>query len=905
MTASYVLGRWGKSTLFIGLACLVLSGCKIGEESNPPQSVAELKPHDGSGNGGNGDEDNDDTNDLQDYPPTLLFEHAGFEFCCGGYDTYGLHDFEATDDFRSLDGGEWAENIGGSVGERVFASFGNGYPNPDAESTEWIGWEATGTLTTPVFEIPASYINFLIGGGTNPYGHERATAVALYVNGELVRDATGNGREDSLSPVTWNVADYIGEDAYIVIVDKHNDDGSDDALPFILVDHIEASSDPETAPSGAGGEAELIFTDEPATEGDPLFSLQSSDAHIAGFEFCCGGFNTYGDHGFGVTGDMIHLDGGEWAADFDGAVGDRIFMSYGRHHDGDFIAPDSDFTGRLQSPEFSISANFINFLLAGGSNRFDGHNATAVVLRVNGEVVRQASGNDSDDLEWITWDVSSFIGQRGVVEIIDEHSGEEDGLLPYVLADEFRISDKAAAEPASDSRVTDNPASMSASRLKMGDPNPYYENGKFYLFYLHDSGRHPWYLAETSDLLTYSDPVEVLPVGSDPDDQDNWTGSGSVVEHDGTYYMFYTGHNQNITPVEAVMVATSADGDLESWTKQPDLTFTGSDGYSDYDFRDPWVFWNEFEQTYWLLITTRYESKAAIGLYTSDDLQVWDARSPLYVEESPLNLEVPEMLTLDGEDYLLYSDQRDESRQVRHLVDNHNDGWEYPEYDALDGRAFYAARTAGPENEKILFGWVPHKYGLSNTGDHRWGGDIVTHQIITSLDGGLSVSLPNSLAEQIDNPLDWQPTWESGDVSVEGTSISLSDNSALVGDRISGIRRLTATLTGYTEGAPFGIQFRNEDTGVESFIEFDVLNESVGFFFTGDQENPESPSVSSPLSGEDSVQVELWLNPELDYGVIYINDHRALTFRFYEMDSYGFGFYATDGLEVKSLEVFE
>src|SRR5690606_41182419 len=67
--------------------------------------------------------------------------------------------------------------------------------------------------------------------------------------------------------------------------------------------------------------------------------------------------------------------------------------------------------------------------------------------------------------------------------------------------------------------------------------------------------------------------------------------------------------------------------------------FSGSAGYSDYDFRDPMVVWNAQQQNYWMLITSRYNNQAAIGLYTSTDLQNWAPQAPLYLEDSALRSE--------------------------------------------------------------------------------------------------------------------------------------------------------------------------------------------------------------------------------------------------------------------------
>ena len=52
--------------------------------------------------------------------------------------------------------------------------------------------QGQGTLTSPVFTITQPYINFLIGGGNNPYPGPNPTAVLLLINGQVVDSATGH-----------------------------------------------------------------------------------------------------------------------------------------------------------------------------------------------------------------------------------------------------------------------------------------------------------------------------------------------------------------------------------------------------------------------------------------------------------------------------------------------------------------------------------------------------------------------------------------------------------------------------------------------------------------------------------------------------------------------------------------
>jgi fructan beta-fructosidase len=74
-----------------------------------------------------------------------------------------------------------------------------------------------------------------------------------------------------------------------------------------------------------------------------------------------------------------------------GAIGGQLPVSgfEGQGLVNTFTNGNDSAQGTLTSPEFTISQNFINFLIGGGNHPYPGNNdATAVVLLVNGQVVR-------------------------------------------------------------------------------------------------------------------------------------------------------------------------------------------------------------------------------------------------------------------------------------------------------------------------------------------------------------------------------------------------------------------------------------------------------------------------------------------------------------------------------------
>ncbi|KKO61497.1 Levanase precursor [Janthinobacterium sp. KBS0711] len=149
---------------------------------------------------------------------------------------------------------------------------------------------------------------------------------------------------------------------------------------------------------------------------------------------------TYADLGWTASGDVV---GQKVAAGSDadrqaaaGKLGSGVFNS--------LIGAGDVAKGSLTSPTFTISRDYINFLIGGGNHPYASPNPTAVVLKVNGKVVRSATGADSE-LNWTNWDVREFAGQQAQIVIIDDN----DGAWGHIVADVFEASDQPA-KPVSD-----------------------------------------------------------------------------------------------------------------------------------------------------------------------------------------------------------------------------------------------------------------------------------------------------------------------------------------------------------------------------------------------------------------------------------------------------------------------
>ncbi len=99
-------------------------------------------------------------------------------------------------------------------------------------------------------------------------------------------------------------------------------------------------------------------------------------------------------------------------------------------------------TGTITSPEFTIGRQYVNLLVGGGNHPYTGSgaDATAVNLIVDGEVVRTATGQDSELLNWVAWNLADLQGRQARIQIVDANTSG----WGHILADHIMLSDQPA-----------------------------------------------------------------------------------------------------------------------------------------------------------------------------------------------------------------------------------------------------------------------------------------------------------------------------------------------------------------------------------------------------------------------------------------------------------------------------
>ncbi|CAI6096199.1 unnamed protein product [Clonostachys chloroleuca] len=274
--------------------------------------------------------------------------------------------------------------------------------------------------------------------------------------------------------------------------------------------------------------------------------------------------------------------------------------------------------------------------------------------------------------------------------------------------------------------------------------------------------RSTWSRLKTKDLVNWTrDQEMVLRPGansSDPDADGAWTGC-AVQGPDGCMNIFYTGYNLSQNGKQVILRVVSSDANGTVFEGEAKVITIHGDGsqYEEIDFRDPYIFFNEAEGKYWMLVSRRlaagsYWYRGCIALLTSTNLDTWELDpGPLYAPSDMLCPECPEMFSLpNGKWYLVYSRfHAPNAGTVYRIADSPRGPFRIPRdgsHGRLDGRRWYAAKScpkAGDPERRVYFGWVGDY--VDEEGKWLWGGDLgVPREISAGEQGYLKLEVAST-----------------------------------------------------------------------------------------------------------------------------------------------------------------
>lgn len=305
-----------------------------------------------------------------------------------------------------------------------------------------------------------------------------------------------------------------------------------------------------------------------------------------------------------------------------------------------------------------------------------------------------------------------------------------------------------------------------------GDAIPFYHNGTYHIFSLTppqgttvypERLRTTWSHTVSKDLVHWEElPTAIYPgTGEEPDADGVWTGS--VIYGEGKYHAFYTGYNYHIAKQQTICHATSEDG--ITWTKDPGNPVISpfEELYESLDWRDPYVFYNEDDKCYWILISARIKEgpptkRGCIVLYRSSDLVNWEHYGPIYKPYHTNCPECSEMYKIGDNWYLSYSRFSEFVNTIYRISKSPFGPWRTPKMDGIGGRRFYAAKSMeNDEGRRFYFAWAHDRADRSDTGEWYWGGAFcIPHEVTANEEGELDVKIPKEIVSAFNIPVEWK-----------------------------------------------------------------------------------------------------------------------------------------------------
>ncbi len=460
----------------------------------------------------------------------------------------------------------------------------------------------------------------------------------------------------------------------------------------------------------------------------------------------------------------------------------------------------------------------------------------------------------------------------------------------------------------------------------IGDVIPYYRDGTFWLFYLHDRRGGPtagtsWHLVRTSDFVAFDYVGEVLPHGG-PEDPDLHAYTGSIYEEGGRYHLFYTGYNPGLldpasgTPRQVVMHAVSDD--LLHWVKRPGDTFGSPGGrYELRDWRDPFVFRDPGTDRYAMLLAARATAgngpprrRGCIALCASPDLNQWTVEDPFWSPSLYVTHECPDLFRMGGWWYLVYSEFTERFATRYRMSRDLHSPWVAPAEDSLDGRAYYAAKTASDGRRRFAFGWIPTKVEEADGHEWEWGGDLAVHEVVQHADGTLGMRLPDTIRAAFTHRLNTVFTPITGTwVEAEGGLLVKAPDSfaATISTDLPDRYLVSTTITFESRTRECGLMLRASPDGETGYY---VRLEPQRGRLVFDRWPRRQPGLLDwQLAGDIPHAVELERFSPLDPGaphrldivvdgtacVTYLDGNVAMSARMYDRRSGGLGLFVGEG----------
>lgn len=454
----------------------------------------------------------------------------------------------------------------------------------------------------------------------------------------------------------------------------------------------------------------------------------------------------------------------------------------------------------------------------------------------------------------------------------------------------------------------------------VGDLVPYYEEGMYYAFYLHDPRKYDgkfaedttWHCVTTKDFVEVDYKGEAIKRGGDEAPNKN-IYTGSIIKDElGIYHAFYTAYNENFKTngrsIQSVMQATGTDltklSTMENFIFQSD-----GDRYEEFDWRDPYVFWDEAEECYKMLLASRVKGAGelrggCISLSRSHDLINWTYEEPFYYPQMYITMECPEVFRMGEYWYLVFSTFSDQFTTHYRYSKTLEGPWIIPEDDVFDTRANYAIKTASDGERRFAFGWIASKRNNNDFEPWEWGGTMVFHEIKKRSDSPELYVVPTESVKQMFT--------QTKSLEVEVLYNATFTDEFLESDTL-GAALYDSPTTDFIMSCTVEVESAHEfglvlhsDEGLEKgyFLRMNPRTSTIAWDFWPRREKG---FYQWQIAGDVPYQVEtqrrlpkgnvyqIKLIREGDISVLYINDEVALSTRMYNHQQGKIGVYVVQG----------
>ena len=250
--------------------------------------------------------------------------------------------------------------------------------------------------------------------------------------------------------------------------------------------------------------------------------------------------------------------------------------------------------------------------------------------------------------------------------------------------------------------------------------------------------------------------------------------------------------------------------------------------------------------------------------------------------------------------------------------------WQLPRNHRLDSRGFYAPKTAGYDDERYLFGWVPTKddniFGFWPDKfpgqDYRtwdWGGSLVIHRMRQNPDGDLGLCLPESRRSYFTVPVENRvlkltPGWQQ----TENGLTTLSDSCQEM-----------ALLQPLPENFYLRAEIRTENARQCGLILNTAADFGKGYYLCLEPENrrlifrswlrmyeeggktfPYDVELEVPVRTPEDGLYRLEVLREGTAATAYVNSEAAMSFRMYDLPTGNLGLFSLGRAEFTNIRLF-